>query len=95
MRLPYVYNANLAIRERSPALWHAMHDELRVMHYTLPKPFPRVGTGIADGARLERAIYEARRDRGGVHVEAVDWWVNAYYDFRAQNRVTLEQCEAS
>ena len=95
VRLPYVYNANLAIRERSPALWRAMRDELRVVHYTVPKPFPKVGTGIADGARLERAIYEARRDRGGVHAEAIDWWANTYYDFRAQNRVALEQCDAS
>ena len=95
VRLPYLYNANLAIRERSPALWDAMRDEMRIVHYTAPKPFPKDGTEIADGARLERAIYKARRDRGGVHAEAVDWWVTAYHDFREQNRVALEQCDAS
>jgi hypothetical protein len=93
VRLPYLYNANLAIRERSPALWDAMRDELRVVHYTVPKPFPKDGTEIADGVRLERAIRKARRDRGGVHAEAVDWWVSAYDDFRAQNWVALEQCD--
>ena len=81
VRLPYVYNANLAIRSGMPCA-----TSCASCIYTVPKPFPKVGTGIADGAHLERAIYETRRDRGGVHAEAVDWWVN---DFRAQNRVTL------
>ncbi|KAI0246850.1 nucleotide-diphospho-sugar transferase [Lactifluus subvellereus] len=92
VRLPYVYNANLAIRERSPALWDAMRDELRVVHYTMPKPFPKSGKDIVDGARLQSAIDKAKRDRGGVHVETIDWWVGAYDEFRAQNWRALEQC---
>ncbi|KAH8996229.1 hypothetical protein EDB92DRAFT_1842772 [Lactarius akahatsu] len=44
-RLLYVYNANLAIREseKSPALWNALRDEMRIVHYTVPKPFPKDG----------------------------------------------------
>ncbi|KAJ7610168.1 glycosyltransferase family 8 protein [Roridomyces roridus] len=38
-RLPYLYNANLAIKPRSPALWKRFTDEMRVVHYTLVKPF--------------------------------------------------------
>jgi len=93
VRLPYMYNANLAIRERSPALWDALRDEMRVVHYTVPKPFPKDGKGIVEGARLERAIDKARKDRGGVHAEAVDWWFTAYKEFRMQNRVALGQCD--
>lgn len=92
VRLPYAYNANLAIRERSPALWDALRDEMRVVHYTLPKPFPKDGKEIVEGVRLERAVDKARKDRGGVHAEAVDWWFTAYKEFRVQNRVALEQC---
>ncbi|KAH9916982.1 nucleotide-diphospho-sugar transferase [Epithele typhae] len=38
-RLPYAYNANLAIKARAPAMWAGMRDEVRVVHYTLVKPF--------------------------------------------------------
>jgi len=93
VRLPYMYNANLAIRERSPALWDALRDEVRIVHYTVPKPFPKDGKEIVEGARLASAIDKARKDRGGVHAEAVDWWVAAYNEFRLQNRVALEQCD--
>ncbi|KAF8267129.1 nucleotide-diphospho-sugar transferase [Lactarius quietus] len=93
VRLPYMYNANLAIHERSPALWDALRDEMRIVHYTSPKPFPKDGKEIADGASLESAIHKARRNRGGVYAEAVDWWVAAYNEFRLQNRVALEQCD--
>ena len=93
VHLPYMYNANLAIRERSPALWDALLDEMRVIHYTVPKPFPKVGKEIVEGARLERALDKARKDRGGVHVEAVNSWFATYREFRMQNRVALEQCD--
>jgi hypothetical protein len=29
-RLPYVYDANLAIRELRPAFWHASRDEMHI-----------------------------------------------------------------
>lgn len=95
VRLPYWYNTNIGVRERSPALWNAMRDrdEIRVVHYTDPKPFPKDGKEIVEGARLERAIDKARHGHGGVHAEAVGWWVDAYSEFRAQNRFELEQCD--
>ena len=88
-----MYNANLAIRERSPTLWDAMRDEIRVVHYTIPKPFPKNGKDIVDGEPLQRAIYKAKRDRGGVHAEAIDWWVDAYNEFKTQNQLALEECD--
>jgi hypothetical protein len=93
VRLPYVYNANLAIHDRTPALWDAMRDETRIVHYTSPKPFPKDGKEIVDGARLERSVEKARRQRGGIHAEEIDWWMDSYRHFRQQNRMVLEQCD--
>jgi len=93
VRLPYLYNANLAIRERSPALWQAMRDEIRVVHYTDPKPFPIEGNEVVDGARLERVVEEAKRYRSGAYAEAVGWWIDAYHEFRTEHRIALEQCD--
>ena len=93
VRLPYMYSVNLAIRERSAALWDALRDEARIVHYTVPKPFPKDGKEIVEGARLERAVDKARKDRSGVHAEAVDWWFTAYREFRMQNHIAMGQCD--
>jgi hypothetical protein len=45
--LPYMYNANLAIRVGSLALWHAMHDGMRIVHYMSQKQFPKDGKDSA------------------------------------------------
>jgi len=40
VRLPYAYNGNMVIKERSRALWdELMESDMRVLHYTLVKPF--------------------------------------------------------
>jgi glycogenin glucosyltransferase len=39
LRLSYVYNVNLAIKSRSPVLWNGLVDEMRIVHYTVVKPF--------------------------------------------------------
>ncbi|KAH9960028.1 nucleotide-diphospho-sugar transferase [Russula dissimulans] len=93
VRLPYLYNANLAIVERSPELWQAMRDEIRIVHYTYPKPFPTDGKGIVDGLRLERAVEEAKSYRGGAYAEAIGWWIDAYHEFRTKHQLALEQCD--
>ena len=39
VRLPYAYGGNLVIKERSPEMWKAMQSDMRIVHYTLVKPF--------------------------------------------------------
>ena len=39
IRLPHVYNGNLAIKWRAGPYWNAIQEQLRVIHYTLVKPF--------------------------------------------------------
>ncbi|KAI0677291.1 nucleotide-diphospho-sugar transferase [Trametes maxima] len=41
VRLPYVYNGNIAIKRRNPRLWEGLQDELRLIHFSLVKPFWR------------------------------------------------------
>ena len=39
VRLPYAYNANLAIKQRAPALWAGLRREMRIVHFSVMKPF--------------------------------------------------------
>ena len=39
LRLPHVYNGNLAIKWRAGPYWKAMEEQMRIIHYTLVKPF--------------------------------------------------------
>ncbi|KAI0649430.1 nucleotide-diphospho-sugar transferase [Trametes meyenii] len=41
VRLPYAYNGNIAIKKRNPRLWQGLQDELRLVHFSLVKPFWR------------------------------------------------------
>ena len=51
MRLPYAYNANLAIKKRSLAPWDALKGEMRVVHYT-----PVINTVILDGQEKDPLV---------------------------------------
>ena len=39
LRLPYVYNGNLAIKQLAPSVRSSIKNELRIVHYTVLKPF--------------------------------------------------------
>ena len=51
VRLPYAYNANLAIKKRSLAPWDALKGEMRVVHYT-----PVINTVILDGQEKDPLV---------------------------------------
>lgn len=52
VRLPYAYNANLAIKVASPAMWDTMvaKSEMRVVHYMVVKPFVNAAKANKDSA---------------------------------------------
>ncbi|KAG6830988.1 hypothetical protein H0H92_013460 [Tricholoma furcatifolium] len=87
VRLPYAYNANLAIKKISPALWEGMKDEIRIVHYTLVKPFvdddDQSGKMIEDDGRLHQIIDDASRAQDGRFSEEIGWWRDVY---QAMNR---------
>jgi glycogenin glucosyltransferase len=60
VHLPYVYNANLVINNRTPMLWDTMRNEMCIVHYTSPKPFPKDGKEIVDGTHLECLVEKVR-----------------------------------
>ncbi|KAJ7284171.1 hypothetical protein C8J57DRAFT_1710419 [Mycena rebaudengoi] len=81
MRLPYVYNANLAIKARSPVLWERLQDEMRVVHYTGVKPFLHDTVPedvMLSLVQVEEAMTQAEARGGGLFVEEVRWWREAY-----------------
>ncbi|KAI0063802.1 glycosyltransferase family 8 protein [Artomyces pyxidatus] len=93
VRLPNIYNGNLVIKERSPELWKATAASMKIVHYTQPQPFLKVGSGIVEGQRLQDAILDAQSVHGGRYMEEVGWWVDAYRGMRSANREQLLQCD--
>ncbi|KAJ7284179.1 glycosyltransferase family 8 protein [Mycena rebaudengoi] len=84
MRLPYIYNANLAIKARSPTLWARLKDEIRIVHYTLLKPFLHDANDSTDSVlaleEMERIMAQEAARYGGVYAEEFRWWKEAYED---------------
>ncbi|KIJ26168.1 glycosyltransferase family 8 protein [Sphaerobolus stellatus SS14] len=79
-RLPYIYNANLAIKLRSPLLWKAIEEDIRIIHYTTYKPFPSSTTGAHMGGIWkeevevwERHFLEMRKDLGKYSTQCSDF----------------------
>ncbi|TFK68308.1 nucleotide-diphospho-sugar transferase [Pluteus cervinus] len=83
VRLPYAYNANLAIKTRSKALWDGLKKEMRIVHFTLNKPFlsqdPNVVSSVIPTPEEQRAIVEHAKTRNrGLFEEEVGWWGDAF-----------------
>ena len=34
LRLPFTYNGNITIKDRTPAMWEGIRDDMRIIHYT-------------------------------------------------------------
>jgi glycogenin glucosyltransferase len=82
VRLPYAYNANLAIKNRNPELWRGLKEEMRIVHYSLVKPFiddSRPGSETVltlDG--ISEVVRRAALRYNGLFAEEVGWWKEAY-----------------
>lgn len=86
VRLPHVYNSNLAIKVRSRSYWDAMVAQMRIVHFTVVKPFdgrPSCGDNactveeIFDPARHRKDLERAKVDRG-MFREEIEWWGTVY-----------------
>lgn len=87
VRLPHMYNGNLAIKKLSTSYWAAIQEELKIMHFTLRKPFS--GSPTCDGRECTiRDIFDRQRQRehitwvktleDGLFVDEMDWWLTVY-----------------
>ncbi|KAJ7506770.1 glycosyltransferase family 8 protein [Mycena galericulata] len=95
MRLPYIYNANLAIKARSPVLWQRLIDEMRIVHFTVVKPFiddSRSSDTILSPEELEEAMERAARREGGFFQEEVTWWREAYERMMLDRGHEIRRC---
>ncbi|TFK62354.1 nucleotide-diphospho-sugar transferase [Pluteus cervinus] len=98
VRLPYAYNANLAIKTRSKALWEGLKEDMRIVHYTLNKPFldqdPSVVSLVIPTPKEQRAIVgRAKTKYGGLFEEEVGWWGDAFEEMmRSEVGKTLSAC---
>ncbi|KAI0746792.1 nucleotide-diphospho-sugar transferase [Daedaleopsis nitida] len=93
VRLPYVYNANTAIKLRNPRLWASMQPEIRIIHYTLGKPFWR---GVYNEIGLEDMDATVRRraktEWGGKFEEEILGWGQAWRDTEEAYRARIAEC---
>lgn len=93
VRLPYVYNANLAMKRRSPALWDGLKDEMRIVHYTMVKPFlcdpPK---DLPTPNELDEAIRIAAGQANRFYADEVVWWKEAYERMRQDKGHEIDSC---
>ena len=89
VRIPHVYNGNLAVEIKSRKYWDAIQDQMRIVHFTLTKPFaavPRCGNvgeactveEIWDTRRHKSFLDRAKVDRKGIYKEEIEWWETVY-----------------
>jgi glycogenin glucosyltransferase len=81
LRLPYVYNVNLGIKSRSPALWEGLMDEMRIVHYTGVKPFlddSRSSSTILTPEEMRYTMRNAASRENGFYADEIRWWREAY-----------------
>ena len=87
VRLPYAYGGNLAIKERSPEMWKAMQADMRIVHYTVVKPFDSE-TKCPDGMCDQTLVYDLKKQEvwlekantkwGGHFAPELTWWEDSF-----------------
>lgn len=84
VRLPHIFNGNLAIKGRSRSYWAAMQDQMRIIHYTLAKPFdsrPWCGDKACEGgdvfdiSRQKDFLETVKASWDGSFREEVERWI--------------------
>ncbi|KAL4256295.1 Nucleotide-diphospho-sugar transferase [Pleurotus pulmonarius] len=93
-RLPYMYNALIAIKKRNPAVWEELKYKLAIVHYTDHKPFlldSQPSSKILTPEEMRLAMDEAK-SRYELWSEEFGWWCTAYQKMMSDNAVKIEQC---
>ncbi len=95
VRLPYAYNANLAIKGKSVKLWEGMQAEQRVVHFTLIKPFLGPKYAPVEFEDLEEHVQQVAETTGKMFREEMLWWGEMFKDFKSTHRDALAECSIS
>ncbi|KAI0375910.1 nucleotide-diphospho-sugar transferase [Pilatotrama ljubarskyi] len=78
VRLPYIYNGNIAIKLRNPRLWEGLQDELRLIHFSLVKPFWREVYDEVGLAYMHDNVLLRASEWGGAFREEILEWGQAW-----------------
>ncbi|OCH84205.1 nucleotide-diphospho-sugar transferase [Obba rivulosa] len=92
VRLPYAYNANLAIKRRKPELWADLKREARIVHYTLVKPFLQGDYEEVDIDDLDNNVVRQYEAWDGLFKEELDEWADAWRETRQRHGATIAEC---
>ncbi|KAI9065460.1 glycosyltransferase family 8 protein [Trametes sanguinea] len=94
VKLPYAYNANLAIKAYSRTVWEGIKHEIRVIHYTMVKPFTRDNKNYALVPMDELEANARRRssEEGGIFVEEMELWAQTWHELYGIYGAKLRQC---
>ncbi|KIP09728.1 glycosyltransferase family 8 protein [Phlebiopsis gigantea 11061_1 CR5-6] len=94
LRLPYAYNGNLALKARSPRVWDGIRGEMRVMHYTLVKPFVSRTWGAVPLERLPERVAEAAEEKKGLFREEMTLWGRTWEETSVVYARSIDQCRS-
>ena len=72
LRLPHVYNGNLAIKWKAGQYWTAMQEQLRVIHFTLVKPFDGA-IKCASDVCTDREVFDMNRRKDFLEIAEKSW----------------------
>ena len=72
LKLPHLYNGNLAIKLRAAPYWEAVQEQLRIIHYTLVKPFD-VGLKCAKEVCTSKEVFDLEKHRDFLEVAEKRW----------------------
>lgn len=92
VRLPYAYNGNLAMKQRSPGMWKNTTEERRIVHFTWPKPFLQGDYERVPWYNLEERVLEVSTWENGLWKEEMMWWGDMFREMKHVYRADLKKC---
>ena len=92
LRLPYAYNGNLELKERSPGVWRGIQAEMRIIHYTLIKPFVTKKWGTVPLDAMQQRIEEAAGSKWGMFRDEIHFWGNMWADTLMTYASRIDEC---
>ncbi|EKM50574.1 glycosyltransferase family 8 protein [Phanerochaete carnosa HHB-10118-sp] len=92
LRLPLAYNGNIAIKRRAPEVWDSLQGEMRIIHYTLTKPFISHSWKDVPLDRIEERVRKAATENGGLYREEMLQWGDMWRETRRVYADRLREC---
>ncbi|KAF5336680.1 hypothetical protein D9758_015685 [Tetrapyrgos nigripes] len=95
VRLPYAYNANIVVKERSLKMWEELKDTMKVIHYSVIKPFwdKSIPNDKLMTPEQVRKVNDVRAGKnGGFFREEMGWWREIFEDLMQEKGAAIDAC---